>query len=65
MRVRIQRAKLLFAETDMSVKAVARRSGFPSFKNLSRLFLREVGVTPLAFCKAHRRTGRALSESPE
>jgi LacI family transcriptional regulator len=54
LRTQIQRAKLLLAQSDLSIESVAHRSGFPSFKHLASLFRREVGQTPRAYRKVQR-----------
>jgi LacI family transcriptional regulator len=54
LRQQIDRAKLLLAQSDLSIEAVAEHSGFPSFKHLASLFRREVGQTPRAYRKLQR-----------
>jgi LacI family transcriptional regulator len=56
LRVKLDRARQLLAETDLSVAAVARLSGFEHPEYLSVAFKREVGLNPHAFRKQH--TGR-------
>jgi LacI family transcriptional regulator len=46
MQVRIDRAKMLLCQTDMSVEQVAKRSGFATFGYFVRAFRREMGITP-------------------
>lgn len=48
LRVRIERARSLLTQSDLSVDAVARQSGFDSSKNLARVFRRQAGTTPQA-----------------
>ena len=38
LKVKLDRAELLLGSSEMSVESIAQKSGFPSFKNLSRLF---------------------------
>ena len=54
LRHQLDRAKLLLAQSDLSIDAVAKHSGFPSFKHLATLFRREVGQTPRAYRKVQR-----------
>jgi LacI family transcriptional regulator len=54
LRTQLEHAKLLLAQSDMSIEAVAEHSGFPSFKHLAGLFRREVGATPKAYRKVQR-----------
>ncbi|MET9533726.1 MULTISPECIES: AraC family transcriptional regulator [unclassified Streptomyces] len=54
-RVRISRAKELLAESDLTVSAVARRTGFTDSGYFTRLFTRRVGVPPTAFRTQQRR----------
>jgi LacI family transcriptional regulator len=48
-RVRLERARLMLAETDMSIPNVATQSGFGSPEYMSFAFKREVGQTPLQY----------------
>jgi len=50
----VERARRLLAETDEPIKQVARASGFRSPQQLSRVFRRREGLTPLAFRRRHR-----------
>jgi AraC-like DNA-binding protein len=52
-RCRINQAKLLLRQTDKSVTAIALEVGFADSGYFSRIFGREVGMTPIAF----RRSG--------
>ena len=54
-RVRVERAKLLLAESGLPLEAVAARSGFANRSSFSHAFTRGAGVTPGAFRRAHRR----------
>lgn len=49
LRLRLERAKVLLADPDMPVAMVAALVGFARAQGLTRLFLRETGVTPLRF----------------
>jgi AraC family transcriptional regulator len=48
VKARIEQAKRLLAETDLSVGEVARQVGY-THSRFSTLFLRHVGVTPTAY----------------
>jgi LacI family transcriptional regulator len=48
-RARIERARRLLAESDLSVERIAAASGFSSSGYLIRLFKREIGLAPGAF----------------
>ncbi|MEV0113607.1 helix-turn-helix transcriptional regulator [Streptomyces sp. NPDC050844] len=54
-RLRISRAKELLAETDLTVVAVSRRTGFNDPGYFTRQFTRRTGVTPSAFRTQQRR----------
>ncbi|MFE0131936.1 helix-turn-helix domain-containing protein [Streptomyces sp. NPDC059037] len=54
-RLRISRAKELLAETDLTVVAVSRRTGFNDPGYFTRQFTRRTGVTPSAFRAQQRR----------
>ncbi|MCM0000117.1 MAG: AraC family transcriptional regulator [Erythrobacter sp.] len=49
LRLRLERAKELLADPELPVGAVAAMVGFPRSQGLTRLFLRELGITPLRF----------------
>lgn len=49
LRLRLERAKTLLADPDLPVAAVAAATGFARPQGLTRLFLRELGITPLRF----------------
>jgi LacI family transcriptional regulator len=53
-RVQMDYAKRLLALTEKTVEAVAHACGQPSAKYFAAAFLREVGLTPIAYRKAHR-----------
>lgn len=52
LRVRLDRVKQLLAETDYTLAAIARRTGFQYVEHLSTLFLRKVGLTPGQYRRA-------------
>jgi len=54
MRLRMERARMLLQQTDMSVEQICRKSGFASFKYFARAFRREIGLTPREYRKRHR-----------
>ncbi len=55
-RCRLDLARLLLAETDLTVDAVAEEAGLPDDKALRRLFARHLGQTPSAYRhQFHRR----------
>lgn len=49
LRLRLERAKVLLADPDMPVAMVAALVGFTRAQGLTRLFLRELGITPLRY----------------
>jgi len=55
-RLRLQRAQTLLADTDLTLEAIARQSGYRNASRLSIAFKRETGQTPGAY-----RAGRATS----
>ena len=61
---RISRAKRLLAETDMPIKAVAYRAGFPSRERLRLAFLSHTGMPPSEF-REHARQSGAVTNSGE
>ena len=48
-RVRVQRVKQLLSDTDSSMPAVARRSGFSTPQRMSVVFRQATGLTPSAY----------------
>ncbi len=46
VRLKIERVKLLLAETDLSMAEIARRAGFPYVEYLSAAFKKAVGMAP-------------------
>lgn len=57
MRVQIDRAKMLLAQTDLSVEHIARSTGFTAFEYFIRAFRRETGLTPRGYRKQSRVAG--------
>ena len=49
MRVHVERARTLLAETDLPIPAVAKASRFACPKMLSGFFRRKTGLTPTAY----------------
>ncbi len=58
-QIRIERAKNLLAETDLSVAGVAEALGFGSSNYMIRLFRRKVGISPMAYRTRLRRPDKA------
>lgn len=54
LRVRIQNARLLLLETDLSLPAIARKSGFNNYKYFGEVFGRETGQPPGEFRRQYR-----------
>lgn len=50
-RVRLQRAKLMLSETDLSISEVAKRTGFEETKYFCEFFRKNTGVTATQFRK--------------
>lgn len=48
-RVHVERAKRLLAETDQSIKAIAKQSGFTDFRHMAVVFRKELGLSPTAY----------------
>jgi LacI family transcriptional regulator len=57
IRVRMERAKMLLADTEMPVALVARESGSASLAYFSRAFRRHTGLTPREYRKRYRLSG--------
>jgi len=53
-RVRIERAKRELAQTEDSIKSIARNAGFVEPKQMYQVFCRDVGVTPTEYRKQRR-----------
>ncbi len=53
-RVRIERAKRELAQTDESMKTIARKVGFVKPKQMHQVFCRDVGVTPTEYRRQRR-----------
>lgn len=56
LRVQLDRAKVLLAETDLPMVTVAERSGFAHVEYFSAVFKRETGCPPGRYRTANRRT---------
>ncbi|HEY7422916.1 MAG TPA: helix-turn-helix transcriptional regulator, partial [Gemmataceae bacterium] len=54
LRVQLERAKQLLAETDLTVAEVAAKCGFGELKRLSETFRAGVGLAPLTYRKQLR-----------
>jgi LacI family transcriptional regulator len=61
LRFRIERAKTLLAQTDLSKEKIARQSGFPSLAYFTKVFRRNIGMTPNAYRRV-RRISRDIKE---
>jgi len=57
-RVQVQRVRQLLRETDMTLNAIASRSGFPDGVKLSRAFRKAAGCSPGAYRKQFQTSGR-------
>lgn len=55
VRLRLQRAMTLMADTDAALTEVALAAGFADQSHFSRSFRRVTGVTPADWRKAHKR----------
>ena len=53
-RIRIEHAAKLLLHSDISISQCAGQCGFPDIYSFSRSFKRTVGLSPLAFRRAHR-----------
>jgi len=54
LRLRLEHAARLLAESDLPLKAVAHRTGFASASYLCTAFSRERGMTPGSWRKKHQ-----------
>jgi LacI family transcriptional regulator len=54
LRVRMDRAKMLLATSDLSVATVAKKSGFTSLEYFTRAFRKHAGMTPRAYRSSQR-----------
>ncbi len=52
MKIRISQAKLLLANTSLSVETVSMQAGFNDAGHFSQIFKKEVGTTPLKYRKS-------------
>jgi LacI family transcriptional regulator len=55
MRVRLNRAKLLLAESDLTLERIAELTGFPHVEYFSVVFRKETSLPPSRFRAANRR----------
>lgn len=53
-RVRLEKAKELLAATDLSMPAIAKRSGFPNPERLANVFHDMTGMTPTSYRRKFR-----------
>lgn len=53
-RVRLEKAKELLSGTDLSMPAIAKRSGFPNPERLANVFRAMTGMTPTAYRQKFR-----------
>jgi LacI family transcriptional regulator len=56
-RVRIERAKLLLAQTDLPIPVVAERCGYNYPERFTVAFRQQMKITPMAFRKSYRVSG--------
>jgi transcriptional regulator GlxA family with amidase domain len=64
-RIRIDAARSLFEEAQLSVQVVATRCGFDSADNLRRAFVRRLGVTPHDYRQRFRLADNELPRAAE
>ncbi len=64
-RIRIDAARSLFEEAQLSVQVVAARCGFESADNLRRAFVRRLGVTPHDYRQRFRLADSELPRAAE
>jgi LacI family transcriptional regulator len=53
-RVRLEKARELLSGTDLSMPAIATRSGFPNPERLATVFRAEAGMTPTQYRRQFR-----------
>ena len=63
LRVRLNRAKQLLAESDFSLDQIAEKIGFEHTEYLGRIFKKKIGITPAKF-RARSRTNDAADRLP-
>ena len=52
--LRVDRAKKLLKNTDLSIQEIAGKVGYANPSSLSKLFLEETGMKPMEYRKQHR-----------
>lgn len=57
MRIQIDHAKTLLAQSDRNCESIARKSGFSSLTCFTRAFHRETGMPPNAYRRLHKLSG--------
>jgi LacI family transcriptional regulator len=55
LRCRLNHASKLLIDTDQPVEKVGRDSGFADTRNVYKVFMRELGLTPQAFRQTHKK----------
>ena len=64
-RIRIDAARSLFEEAQLSVQVVAARCGFATVDNLRRAFVRRLGVTPQDYRQRFRLADKPLASAAD
>lgn len=57
MNIRLDKARELLAETDQSIKAIARQVGYKSSSNFVSAFRKKTGISPLAWRNLEKAKG--------
>jgi len=60
LRIQIEKAQQLLAETDLPVKTIAIRTGFRSEQYFSEAFFRQCGLRPTVYRQHHRASPEPL-----
>ena len=55
LRVRLDQARRLLAESSLPIETIARQSGFATYKYFGDVFQRELGIRPGAYRKRYHR----------